>query len=177
VALVKRTPASFAPAPPAPDPNAPVEPASDNQAGIGALTQRLESHDLTLAPMYGASIAGMCRLSRQYGFVLDVVWAPMPPLVAEGRKKSGQLASLDNQLKAVFAANGCQTGPIYNMNDVQTFTNFDGGAFHLRGSGWQQRAAGVLRQYIQALPGVSQKPASLSATGQASDGAVARAGL
>jgi hypothetical protein len=177
-ALTKRSPAHFDQPPPAPDPNAPVEPVSDNQASTDATTKRLNSHDLTLAPMYRASIAGMCQLSRQYGFVLDVVWAPMPPLVADGRKKSGQLAALDNQLKEVFSSIGCQTGPIFNMNDVQTFTNFDSGAFHLRGSGWQQRAAEILRQYIQALRDVSKEQPSLqNANGAASAGVVAHTGL
>jgi hypothetical protein len=178
LALVKRSPAHFNPPPPAPDPNAPVEPASDNLASTNATTQRLNSHGLALAPMYRASLEGMCQLSRQYGFVLDVVWAPMPPLVADGRNKSGQLAGLDNQLKDIFASIGCQTGPIFNMNDVQTFTNFDSGAFHLRGSGWQQRAAEILHRYLRGLPEVAQKQPSLqSANGQASANPAVHTGL
>jgi hypothetical protein len=176
--LTKRGPARFDQPPPLPDPAAPVEPASDNQADAESTQRRLDGHDLSLAPIYRDSVAEMCRLGRQYGFVLNVVWAPMPPAVAEGRKKSGQLAALDRQLQDVFASIGCQTGPIFNMNDVQTFTNFDSGAFHLRGSGWQERAAAILHEYLQSLPGVPQRrPSLLHANGPASADAVTHTGL
>jgi len=134
MSLLKRGPARFDPIPPAPDPNAPVEPIADSLATPQEENVRLASNDLSLAPFNGAAIAGMCQLSRQYGFVLNVVWAPMPPQVLKSRIESGQLAALDNRLKDIFVANDCQTGPIFNMNDVQTFTNFDIETFHLRGS-------------------------------------------
>jgi hypothetical protein len=168
ITLMKRGPAHFASPPPLPDPNAPVEPTTDNQASVDAATRRLQSLDLTMAPIYRASITRMCQLGRQYGFALDIVWAPMPPLVAEGRTNSGQLAALDEQLNEVFSTNGCRTDPIFNMNDVQTFPNFDIGAFHLRGSGWQERAAEILHQYLLALPDLSQShPSLLNTNGKA----------
>ncbi len=170
IALTKRSPAQFVSPPPLPDPNAPVEPASDNQGTAAAEDSRLRGHNLSLAPIDGAAIAEMCRLSRRYGFVLNIVWAPMPPRVMAGRIKSGQLAALDSSLQTIFSDNGCHAGPIFNMNDVQTFTDFDSGAFHLRGAGWEQRATQILSQYLQALPDVaSMQPKLTKASGFASD--------
>jgi hypothetical protein len=64
------------------------------------------------------------------------------------------------------------------MNDVQAFLDFDEGAFHLRGSSWQQRAAAILHQYLEALPDVSQNhPALLNADGQTTSNAVTQTGL
>ena len=169
ITLAKRNPAHFNPSPPTPDPNAPVEPASQNMASIDTEELRLSSlPNLSMAPLFAASIANICRLSRQYGFVVNIVWAPMPDLVEKGRQKSGQLAALDNQLRAVFATTGCHAGPLFNMNDVQTFTNFSSEAFHLRGSGWEQRAASILNRYIRGLPSVSDvRPLRLNVSGQA----------
>ncbi len=169
ITLVKRGPAHFTTPPPAPDPNAPVEPASRNQAAIVTQDDRLASPaTLSLAPLFAASIADMCRLSRQYDFVLNIVWAPMPQRVEQGRVQSGQLGALEDQLKAVFASTGCNAGPFFNMSDVETFTNFDSGAFHLRGSGWEERAASILARYIQSLPDVPKDhPVRLNASGQA----------
>lgn len=160
IGLVRRSPAHFSAPPPPPDPTAPVEPVADNQASVEATTMRVTSRDLSLAPMFSASVAGMCRLSRQYGFTLDLVWAPMPPLVLRGDIASGHLAHLESQLRHVFAETGCQAGPLFDMNSVQTFTNFDSGAFHLRGSGWEERGAAVLARYLRHLPdGPSPNPA------------------
>ncbi len=169
ITLFKRAPAHFNPPPPAADPNAPVEPASRNEAAIETQDQRLASPaTLSLAPLFAASVGDMCRLSRQYGFVLNIVWAPMPVRVEQGRVRSGQLGALEDQLKAVFAKTGCDAGPFFNMSDVETFTNFDSGAFHLRGSGWEERAAGILARYIQSLPDVPKDhPVRLNASGQA----------
>jgi hypothetical protein len=64
------------------------------------------------------------------------------------------------------------------MNDVQTFTNFDIESFHLRGSGWEQRAASVLYQYLHNLPDRSENPPSpLKAAGEASATTRSSAGL
>jgi hypothetical protein len=176
--LIKRGPAHFDPPPPMPDPHAAVEPIADGQARPEEERTRLASNDLSLAPFNVAAIAGMCQLSRQYGFVLNIVWAPMPPPVLAGRLASGQLGSLDNALRGIFAANGCQSGPIFNMNDVQTFTNFDIESYHLRGSGWEQRAASVLNQYLHALPDRSKTaPAPMKAEGEASATRRSSAGL
>jgi hypothetical protein len=150
--LFRHGPVRFEPAPPAPDPDAQVEPVSDSQATLAEDGRRVAANDLSLAPMNEAALTGMCKLGRQYGFVLNVVWAPMPPAVLQARRTSGQLAALDHKLREIFAANGCQTGPIFNMNDVQSFTNFDLETFHLRGSGWEQRAASVLNRYLAGLP-------------------------
>jgi hypothetical protein len=169
ITLAKRAPSHFDPPPPLPDPNAPVEPDSRTQTSNDTEDQRLAAPaDLSLEPLFGASIAGMCRLSRQYGFVLDVVWAPMPARVEKGRVESGQLSALEGQLKAVFAATGCNAGRFFDMNEVQTFTNFDSGAFHLHGSGWEERAASLLSRYIKDLPEVPDShPARVRASGQA----------
>jgi hypothetical protein len=178
MSLMKRGPAKFDPPPPMPDPHAAVEPITDDQATSEEENIRLASNDLSIAPFNAAAVAGMCELSRQYGFVLNIVWAPMPPQVLKGRLASGQLASLDSNLRDIFAANRCQTGPIFNMNDVQTFTNFDIESFHLRGSGWEQRAASVLNQYLHDLPDRSKNPPSpLKAAGEASATRRSSAGL
>ena len=108
--------------------------------------------------MFRASVAKMCELSRQYGFTLNLVWAPMPTAVLKGDVASGHFALLTGQLKDLFAATGCNAGPMFNMNDVQTFTNFDNGAFHLRGAGWEQRGASTLAQYLQGLPDRAAAP-------------------
>lgn len=169
ITLAKHSPAHFDPPPPAPDPNAPVEPASRNQASTDAEDHRLaESANLSLEPLFRASVAGMCQLSRQYGFVLDVVWAPMPDRVERGRVESGQLGALEDQLKAVFASTGCNAGPFFNMSDVQTFTNFDSGGFHLRGFGWEERAASILSRYIKGLADTTNgQPLQMKANRQA----------
>lgn len=152
IGLVRRGPARFPALPPPPNPDAPVEPASDNEASAQATSMRVASRDLSLAPMFRASVAGMCSLSREYGFTLDVVWAPMPPAVLRGDEASGHMAALEAQLRDVFAETGCHAGPIFNMNSVQTFTNFDSAAFHLRGSGWEQRGAAILARYLRQVP-------------------------
>jgi hypothetical protein len=169
ITLAKRSPAHFDTPPPVAEPDAPVEPASDNQASVEAQDHRLsEPADLSLEPVFAASVAGMCQLSRQYGFVLDIVWAPMPERIEVGRVQTKQLDALQNQLKAVFASTGCNAGPFFNMNDVQAFTNFDSGAFHLRGSGWEERAASILGRYIRDLPDTSSsRPPRVDAGGQA----------
>lgn len=153
ITLLKWSPAQFGAPPPAPDPDAPVEPVANNQASVFAQDNRLANPaTLSLEPLYAASITDMCKLSRQYGFVLDIVWAPMPDQVERGRVESGQLAALEDQLKAIFASTGCNAGRFFNMSDVEAFTNFDSGAFHLRGSGWEERAASILSRYIRDLP-------------------------
>jgi hypothetical protein len=165
----KRGPARFDPPAPMPDPRAAVEPISDGQARPEEERIRLASNDLSLAPFNAAAIAGMCRLGRQYGFVLNIVWAPMPPPVLKGRLESGQLSSLNNALKGIFTTNGCQSGPVFNMNDVETFTNFDIESYHLRGSGWEQRAASILNQYLHNLPDRTKTgPSPSKAAGEAS---------
>lgn len=150
--LLKHGSAHFDAPPPAPDPNAPVEPITDNQADPQEEAKRVASNDLSLAPLNAAFIGGMCQLSRQYGFELNMVWTPMPPTVLKDRIASGQLAGLENQLKAIFRTNGCAAGSFFDMNAVQTFTNFDVGSLHVRGSGWAQRTASVLNRYLHNLP-------------------------
>jgi hypothetical protein len=176
ITLLRRDPAGFSAPPPPPDPNAPVEPVSDNEASHYAVVRRLESTDLALKPLYRASLAGMCRLGAEYGFELDIVWAPMPPLIAQQRKSNGELGALDDEIHQVFAQNGCRSGPIFNMNDVQSFTDFDTGAFHLRGSGWQQRAALVLSRYLRDLPDSRMLPRPF-ADGQATADSLRHSGL
>lgn len=151
IGLVRTGKAHFPAVPPPPKPDAPVEPISDNQASVEATSQRVASRDLSLAPMFSASVAKMCELSRQYGFSLNIVWAPMPPAVLRGDLASGHLQHLQQQLQDVFTETGCNAGPFFNMNDVQTFTNFDSGAFHLRGSGWEERGASILSRYLASL--------------------------
>jgi hypothetical protein len=169
ISLVRRSPAHFPALPPPPNPKAPVEPISDNQASTEATGDRVTSRDLSLAPMFRASIQQICGLSRQYDFTLHIVWAPMPPAVLRGDKALGHLAALQRELGGVFAATKCRVGPIFNMNDVQTFTNFDSGAFHLRGGGWEERGASVLAQYLKDLPDLpsgSGKPVNPEANAQ-----------
>jgi hypothetical protein len=178
MSLMKRGPAHFDPPPPMPNPHAPVEPVSDNQARPEEEQTRLATNDLSLASFNAAAIGGMCRLGRQYGFVLNIVWAPMPPPVLKARVETGQLGALDNALRDIFAANGCRSDTFFNMNDVQTFTNFDNESYHLRGSGWEERAASVLNQYLHGLPDRSGKAPSLSrAEGEASATKRSSAGL
>jgi hypothetical protein len=161
ITLTRPNPARFYPPPPPPDAQAPLESASDNLATPEAQESRLRGHTLALAPMDRAAMSGLCQLGRRYGFSLNVVWAPMPPLVVKGRAESGQLMDLNNQLHDIFTSIGCEVAPIFNMNDVQTFTNFDSLAFHLRGSGWEQRAVLILSQYLHALPDRSHMPPTL----------------
>lgn len=177
IGLVRRAPASFPALPPAPDMNAPVERLSDNQASADATSSRVASRDLSLAPLFRASVARMCDLSRQYGFTLNVVWAPMPPAVLKSDIELGRLAKLQGQLEDVFAATRCNAGPVFNMNDVQTFTNFDSGAFHLRGTGWEERGASVLARYIQHLPNTADVQSTPLAAERVPQGAGANQGF
>ena len=151
-ALLKRGPAHFDTPPPLADPRGPVEPATDNEASGEEASKRLASNDLSVAPLNAASMAGICQLGRQYGFAVSIVWAPMPPDILKARGASGELAGLDKRLTAIFSGTGCETVPIFDMNDAQRFTNFDIDTLHLRGSGWEQRAASVLAQYLRDLP-------------------------
>jgi hypothetical protein len=159
-ALLKRGPAQIDPPPPAADPHGAIEPIADNQARAEEENIRIETNDLSIVPLNEASMAGMCQLARQYHFVLGVVWAPMPPDVLKQRMDRGELPALDKKLKDIFTQNGCQTLPIFDMNAAQTFTNFDIDSLHLRGSGWEQRAASVLAQYLRDLPDRSEPSAS-----------------
>jgi hypothetical protein len=161
IGLLKGSPPHLESGARAPDPNPVLEPRSENLSNPATLAIRF-AHTLELAPMQEAVLTRICALSEQYGFHVAIVWPPAPPELLEIWRNSGQLPALEKRIYAITGKNCNFVGPIVNLNDSRTYTNFDLRSYHLRGPGWEQRFALDLRNYLASLPGVIKSASAAS---------------
>lgn len=105
---------------------------------------------LALSPSAGQALEGICALSRQHGFTLHLVRAPVPESV-ESARRDGGYADLE---RAVAAATGdCAATVTADINRRERFPDHAfRDADHLRRPGWTARYAALLNEYVAALP-------------------------
>lgn len=112
-----------------------------------AVFQNFVDASATIRPEVREIMKEMCRLSRQYGFSLHVVWAPMDPRLLNALKANGKLQSINGQLAEVFKESHTQV-TVDDTDDQRVYPYFDRGLIHIRGLGWEQTYANQLTEYV-----------------------------
>jgi hypothetical protein len=139
-----------------PDPHAPLEPASTDLSDEKSIRARIEA-PMRLLPPYAAALKDLCALSRQYGFRLDIVWAPGPKRAVAAWREAHEIETLQSDILAAIG-DGCAPPNFTDFNDGIDYLSFDHGATHLRGEGWDQLFASKMHLRIQQLLEARQAP-------------------
>jgi hypothetical protein len=135
-----------------PDPDAKTD-ASMPASPTAIATAIAESDQTSLASMNAAALRSICALSEQYGFRVKVAWPPMAEEVETALQASGALSGLQAQIGLALGPS-CPIDAIFDFNKVRSYRNssFFPDLIHLFGSGWEQRYASDLRDYLNGLP-------------------------
>jgi hypothetical protein len=151
IGLVRRAPPHLASGARQPDPDPVLEPISGDESNAASIADRL-ALPLDIGPRQQAVLEQLCALSVRYGFTIALVWAPAPPPLLQAWRQRGDLAHLESRINRITSGTCNVAGPVFNINDVRSYTNFDRRSYHQRGAGWEQRFVLDLRAYIGALP-------------------------
>jgi hypothetical protein len=114
-----------------------------------ALRDRIDEPDI-VRPEARAVMREFCALSRQYGFALHLIWAPMQSDLHGRLVAVGKIRKINEQLAAVFSENHLDV-PIEDSDDGQRYPYFDRTLTHIKGDGWEQLYALELSSYIHHL--------------------------
>jgi len=112
-----------------------------------AVVDQKIAQQLSLTPEAREILMRMCSLSRQYGFKLHVIFAPLPPSVHATLAQQGKLTALNNSVKQVFEAAGADV-TLDDASDQESYLSFDRDLIHIKGLGWEQKFAVQLADYI-----------------------------
>jgi hypothetical protein len=145
-------------APTAPAPNPQLERFSDEAEDPAVFKMKLASPDI-VRPEARAILGEMCRLSRQYGFELHLVWPPMQAQLHERLQARGSLQRINTQL-ADIARESHTTMSIDDSGAEREYPYFDGGLLHIKGAGWEQLYALQLGAYVRRFAGLATAAAS-----------------
>lgn len=136
------------PATPSPDiPTEPPEPPSPTT--LASLQARLDLV-LELQSMPRAILTDICHLAREKGFTVHLIDVPLPAALRQAWTARGDLPRLDAQVDALMTQ---QCGALYSHADLSATVvppNFDEGATHIEGIGWEDRFALALKRYIDS---------------------------
>jgi hypothetical protein len=135
-----------------PDPQAPVELAKyvfDKREDEVSVSDR----DLTMARVNGEGLRRICELSKQEGFVINIVWPPIPDDLARAFHANGAFSQLETEIRSVMEGH-CAFGGFTDFNKIRVYSSasFHHDSLHLFGDGWEQRYASDLRDYLSGLP-------------------------
>lgn len=132
-----------------PDPNAPLEPASTDIASATALKERINA-PLTMLPVHARMLHDLCLLSANYGFKIDIAWAPAPKAVAARWRETQAIDNLQTQMLQAMRG-GCAKPSFTDFNESVDYLAFDRLARHLRGNGWEQLFAHKMQAHIKEV--------------------------
>jgi hypothetical protein len=121
---------------------------SNNGDGIGS-----DDRDLAMALVNAESLSRVCQLSKTHGFLVNIVWPPMPPRLGHVLNSSGALSELEAKIRSIMEG-PCHFDGFTDFNKIRTYQNssFHHDMMHLFGDGWEQRYASDLKEYLNALP-------------------------
>jgi hypothetical protein len=131
--------------PPSPHPQ--LEKFADDTESVAAFQGKLDDPDV-VRPETQAIFAAMCRLSRQYGFELHIVWPPMEARLWSRLEAKGTLQRINTQLAAIAQENHT-TLSIDDSAAEREYPYFDRALRHIRGAGWEQAYALQLGSYAR----------------------------
>jgi hypothetical protein len=144
-----------------PAPNPVIERYPNESLDQAIFSDKLSKPEI-LTPEARQILLEMCELSKQYGFKLHIIWAPLEPSLRAAFEAQGKLKALDNSLLELFA--GARVGVSIDDASVQrVYPNFDRGLIHLKGLGSEQRYALQLADYIHAFEAQSSSTSRMSA--------------
>jgi hypothetical protein len=101
-----------------------------------------------IRPEVRAILTEMCALSRQYGFSLHIIWAPMQTELRKQVLASGKMQRIDEQLVVLFREAGIQAS-VDDSGEQQDYPYFDRALLHIKGLGWEETYANQLTAYIR----------------------------
>jgi hypothetical protein len=130
-----------------PLPDVPVEsPLPSSPSSIASEKQRA-AHRLELGSTRPV-LVDICRVARRYGFEVHLVMAPMPIPLRKAFEDRGDLARFNAQVSELMTRE-CGDFVQYDLSTVVQPPNFDNDGTHIVGSGWQNRFALALKDYIR----------------------------
>jgi hypothetical protein len=112
----------------------------------------VENGDLSVAAVNEAVLSELCELGRNKGFVLHLIWPPMPDSTHSVLAVSGALSGLEAKIRSIMN-DRCRLGQIVDLNARRTYTSssFHHDLLHLFGDGWEQLYTSDLREYLGGL--------------------------
>ncbi len=123
----------------------------DSSIDEALFTSKVEESDV-VRPEAQAIMREFCALSRQYGFTLHLVWAPMQARLWDALDQRGKLQEIDGQLQRLFAESGTEV-TVDDAESRHRYPYFDRGLIHIRGLGWEQLYAVDLSAYVHGFEG------------------------
>jgi hypothetical protein len=89
-------------------------------------------------------------LSANYGFKIDIAWAPAPKPVFDRWHETQAIKELQTQILQAMNS-GCAKPSFVDFNEGVTYLAFDRLARHLRGVGWEQLFAHQIHAHIEEV--------------------------